>query len=54
VKTVFLSYARDDDEAFVERLCADLIQRGFEVCGIASAASTPPGPARRCPVPAGC
>src|SRR4029077_7562205 len=29
--TVFLSYARDDDERFVARLHADLTARGFDV-----------------------
>lgn len=28
---VFLSYARDDDEAFVRRLYEDLIAHGFDV-----------------------
>lgn len=30
-KSIFLSYARGDDEAFVARLYADLTARGFDV-----------------------
>ncbi len=30
--TVFLSYARGDDEPFVRRLHEDLTQAGWEVC----------------------
>jgi hypothetical protein len=29
--SVFLSYARNDDEAFVRRLYTDLIKAGFDV-----------------------
>jgi hypothetical protein len=29
--SIFLSYTRDDDEAFVRRLREDLISAGFEV-----------------------
>ena len=31
ISSIFLSYARDDDEAFVHRLHADLIAAGFDV-----------------------
>ena len=29
--SIFLSYARSDDEAFARRLCADLSSAGFDV-----------------------
>lgn len=34
--TIFLSYARGDDEPFVRRLYDDLTAHGFKVCSTAS------------------